>query len=68
MAFVSGIDIGQTCTQFCALPQLVQLLAALRGNQIEINPFFGMNAGTVSIPEFFSTENIERIMAQGQNG
>jgi flavin-dependent dehydrogenase len=49
-------------------PEMLQLLAALRGNQTEINRFFGIDAGTVSIPEFFSPENIGRIMAQAEAG
>ena len=49
-------------------PEMLQLLAALRGNQTQINRFFGIDAGTVPIPEFFSPENIQRIMAQGEAG
>ncbi len=40
----------------------MQLFAALRGNQVEMNRFFGLMAGTVSIPEFFAPENLQRIM------
>ena len=42
--------------------ELQQLLAALRGNQTEIDRFLGTVTGTVSIPEFFSPENIGRIV------
>lgn len=49
-------------------PEMLQLLAALQGNQPDINRFFGIDAGTVPIPEFFSPENIGRIIAQGQSG
>lgn len=46
-------------------PQMQQLFVALRGNQAETNRFLGTIAGTVSIPEFFSPENIGRILAGG---
>jgi flavin-dependent dehydrogenase len=56
-----------TC-QFATLapppPEMQHLLTALRGNQPETDRFFGTIAGTVPIPEFFSPENIGRIMAQ----
>jgi hypothetical protein len=46
-----------------------QLFAALRGNQHETNRHCGTIAGTVSIPEFFSPENIQRIVeAVGRDG
>jgi hypothetical protein len=41
-----------------------QLFGALHGNQTETNRFLGIIADTVSIPEFFSPENIRRIMAE----
>ena len=44
-------------------PQMQQLFGALRGNQAATNRFFGMIAGTTSIPEFFAPESIGRIMA-----
>jgi len=44
-------------------PEMQQLLAALQGNQEQTNRFFGLAEGTTSIPEFFSPENIQRIMA-----
>jgi flavin-dependent dehydrogenase len=39
----------------------MRLYAALRENPVETNRFFGAIAGTVSIPEFYSPENIRRI-------
>jgi flavin-dependent dehydrogenase len=45
-------------------PKMEQLCAALRGNQVETNRFFGTIAGTVSIPKFFAPENIERIVGE----
>ncbi|MBI3303773.1 MAG: FAD-dependent monooxygenase [Deltaproteobacteria bacterium] len=44
----------------------MQLFAALRGNQAETNRFFGTMVGTVSIPEFFALENIQRISEGGK--
>ncbi len=40
-----------------------QLFAALRGNQEQTDRFFGTIAGTVPVPEFFSSENLGRIVA-----
>jgi flavin-dependent dehydrogenase len=51
--------------QFAALeplpPQMQQMFAALRGNQANTDRFLGTIAGTVSIPEFYSPENMQRI-------
>jgi len=44
-------------------PEMQQLLAALQGNQEQTNRFFGLTEGTTSFSEFFSPENIQRIMA-----
>ena len=46
-------------------PQMQRLFAALHGNQAETNHFFGALEGMEPIPEFFSPENIGRIMAEG---
>ena len=43
-------------------PEMVSLLTALRGNPVEIGRFLGTVAGTVPLNEFFSTENIGRIL------
>jgi flavin-dependent dehydrogenase len=46
-------------------PASVQALqAALRNNQPEIDRFFGTWAGTVAIPEFYSLDNVGRILAK----
>jgi flavin-dependent dehydrogenase len=46
-------------------PAPVQALqAALRNNQTEIDRFFGTLAGTVAIPEFYSADNVGRILAK----
>lgn len=44
-------------------PDMEYLLTALQGNQVEINRFVGTIAGTVPIPEFFSPENIQKIVS-----
>jgi hypothetical protein len=44
-------------------PEAQQLLAALRGNQEQIDRYFGTVIGTVHSAEFFAPENIERIFA-----
>jgi len=43
-------------------PVMQQLFAALHGNQSETDRFFGMLAGTVPVPEFFSPENMRRVI------
>jgi hypothetical protein len=57
-------------SQFASLepppPEMQQLFGALCGNQAETNRFLGTLAGTVPIPEFFSPQNIERIVT-GRN-
>jgi len=44
-------------------PDMQQLFSAMRGNQAEIENFFGTFAGTISIPEFFAPQNMARIIA-----
>jgi 2-polyprenyl-6-methoxyphenol hydroxylase-like FAD-dependent oxidoreductase len=43
-------------------PDQQALYSALRGNQREIDRFFGVIAGTVPVAEFFAPENIARIV------
>jgi 2-polyprenyl-6-methoxyphenol hydroxylase-like FAD-dependent oxidoreductase len=43
-------------------PDMQQLFAALRGNQTETDRFIGAVEGTVPISEFFSPENVQRII------
>jgi 2-polyprenyl-6-methoxyphenol hydroxylase-like FAD-dependent oxidoreductase len=47
-------------------PQMQQLFSALCGNQAETDRFLGTIAGTIPIPEFFSPQNMERIVT-GRN-
>ena len=58
--------------QFAALepppPPMLQLFAALAQNQHETDRFLGTIAGTVSIPEFFAPENLERIVTTAKAG
>ncbi len=44
-------------------PEMQQLFGTLYGNQVETNRFLGTIAGTIPIQEFFSPENIGRILA-----
>jgi len=44
-------------------PEMQALLAALPGNQAEIDRFFGIMAGTVAIDDFLSPASVGRIMA-----
>jgi 2-polyprenyl-6-methoxyphenol hydroxylase-like FAD-dependent oxidoreductase len=44
-------------------PEMQQLFGALHGNQTETDRFWGAIEGTVSIPEFFSPENMQRIIS-----
>lgn len=43
-------------------PELQQFFYALKSNQYETNRFFGVLAGSVAVDEFYSRENMERIM------
>lgn len=47
-------------------PEMQRLLAALKGNQEQTDRFFGVLAQTVSIPEFFGPENMQRILGRDQ--
>jgi flavin-dependent dehydrogenase len=47
-------------------PEMQRLLVALKGNQKQTNRFFGIFAQTVSVPEFFSPENLQEIFGQGR--
>ena len=44
-------------------PETQQLLAAVAGNQAAMDDFVSIQAGTLPIPEFFSPDNVGRIMA-----
>jgi 2-polyprenyl-6-methoxyphenol hydroxylase-like FAD-dependent oxidoreductase len=44
-------------------PQMQQLLAAVAQSQPAMDDFVSVQAGTLPIPEFFSDENVGRIMA-----
>jgi flavin-dependent dehydrogenase len=44
-------------------PERMHLLAALRGNQEQINRFFGVVEGTVPFAEFYAPENLRQILA-----
>jgi 2-polyprenyl-6-methoxyphenol hydroxylase-like FAD-dependent oxidoreductase len=44
-------------------PEQQQLFAALRGNQLQIERFFGAFAGTIPLSEFFGPDNVADILA-----
>ena len=44
-------------------PELQQLLGAMHGNQEAMDGFARVNAGVTSPAEFFSEENVSRILA-----
>ncbi len=46
--------------------EMEHLLSALRGNQPEVNRFCGTIAGTVAVADFYSPENIERILGSAE--
>jgi flavin-dependent dehydrogenase len=55
---------GLTC-QFAQLdppPDVLALMSVLRDNRTERERFFGAFTGSVPVPEFFSPENLARIM------
>lgn len=47
-------------------PEMQQLFGAIHGNQVAMDGFVQMNAGTISPAQFFAPENISRIMAAAQ--
>ena len=49
-------------------PETMRFLAALQGNQREIDRFLGVEAGTVLPQDFYSPENIQRIMGAATVG
>jgi 2-polyprenyl-6-methoxyphenol hydroxylase-like FAD-dependent oxidoreductase len=44
-------------------PEFMALFRALRYNQEEADSFFGTDAGTVSMAEFFAPQNVQRIVS-----
>ena len=44
-------------------PEMQQLFGALRENQADTDRFLGTLAGSIPIPEFYSPENMQRIMS-----
>jgi 2-polyprenyl-6-methoxyphenol hydroxylase-like FAD-dependent oxidoreductase len=56
----------ETCRQASfvpAPPQVLQLRAALRGNQAATDQFYGIALGTVPAAAFYAPDNMQRIMA-----
>jgi 2-polyprenyl-6-methoxyphenol hydroxylase-like FAD-dependent oxidoreductase len=47
-------------------PEMQQLLGAMHGNQEAMDAFVSVQASTLSAPEFFAPENVERIMQAGR--
>jgi hypothetical protein len=47
-------------------PETQQLLAALLGNQEQTDRFFGIFVQTVSVPDFFAAENVQKILRRNQ--
>jgi 2-polyprenyl-6-methoxyphenol hydroxylase-like FAD-dependent oxidoreductase len=62
------LPMYELTTEFATLepppPELQQVLAAIHGNQWAMDGFARVNAGVTSPAEFFSEENVGRIMAQ----
>ena len=44
-------------------PEMLALYQALRTNPVERARYLGTLGGTVSIPEYYATENLQRITA-----
>ena len=47
-------------------PQMLALLRAIQDRPEEVSRFFGTITGTTSILEFFSSENIERLIGASE--
>jgi flavin-dependent dehydrogenase len=56
----------ELCMDMAALqpppPEIAALYGALRDNAVERNRYFGTLGGTVSIPEYYAPENVQRIV------
>jgi len=56
----------QMCMDLAALEapptEMMDLFRALRSNQNECDRYFGTLAGTVPIPEYYTKENLDRIV------
>ena len=65
-----SLPIYEFTAQFASLapppPEMQQLLGAIHGNQEAMNGFVRIFAGVTSPADFFSPENIGRIMAKAQ--
>lgn len=46
--------------------EMLGLIGALAGNPAQTSRFFGLMAGSVPIPEFFSPASVGRIMAEAE--
>jgi len=57
-----------TSLKAASSPEEIQFLAALQGNQKEIDRFWGVEAGTVAVQDFFSQENIQQIISAAAVG
>lgn len=44
--------------------EMLRLIGAVAGNPTQISRFFGLMAGSVPVPEFFSPQNVARIVAE----
>jgi len=68
----AAMPLFETAGQLASLqappPETQQLFAALRGNQAQIDRFVGTFAGTVPVSEFYSPENLGRIMGAEAQG
>jgi hypothetical protein len=45
-------------------PEIRELLSALAGNQVQIDRFAGITAGTISPDEFFAAQNMAAILGR----
>jgi 2-polyprenyl-6-methoxyphenol hydroxylase-like FAD-dependent oxidoreductase len=65
-----AIPMYEFTTQLATLgpppAEMLQLVAAMRGNQHSMDGFVKMNAGTISPAEFFSPESVRAIMNAAQ--
>jgi 2-polyprenyl-6-methoxyphenol hydroxylase-like FAD-dependent oxidoreductase len=59
----------EATVQACALtpppPEILRLRAALRGNQVDTDQFYGVDFGTVARDDFYAPDNISRILGGG---
>jgi flavin-dependent dehydrogenase len=63
---MADYQLNLRMASFTPPPELIQLAAALQGNQEDTNRYFLARDGMIPREEFFNPENLQRIMARAR--